>query len=146
MTFSKSGWNGAELKKLRDMWLDGASASVISRALPGRTRNSVLGVVHRSKDLPKRITAFVRLRPAAPRAAPKPEPVTAPIVEEELLPWDPPITTMDLRDHHCKWPFDVIGSRDFIYCGKALRDGAPYCASHCRIAFAPKQEYRRRVR
>lgn len=146
MTWKKSDWKEVELKTLRYMWLAGASASDISRALPGRTRNSVLGIVHRSKDLPRRLTTFLRAKPTVVRAAPGPKPKVKALPAEELLPWDPPICTMDLRDHHCHWPFDVPGERDFIYCGRELRKGSPYCAGHSKIAFQPKQEYHRRVR
>jgi len=146
MTFGRADWGADEIKTLRDMWMAGASASAISRALPGRTRNSVLGFVHRSKDLPKRLTIFLRTPPAVLRAAPGPKPKAEAVPPEELLPADPPICTMDLRDHHCKWPFDVPDGRDFIYCGRELRKDSPYCPGHSRIAFQPKQEYRRRVR
>jgi GcrA cell cycle regulator len=47
-------WSEGELRTLRDMWADGASATEISKALGGiRSRNSVLGMGHRMK-LPAR--------------------------------------------------------------------------------------------
>jgi len=141
MTIFRKMWAEDELKILRDMWIGGASASAISLALPGRSRNSILGVVYRSKNFPKRLVTFFRTRPARTVAA---KPVSLP--PEVLLPASPPIGTMDLLDEHCRWPYDVPGQFDFIYCGRKLREHSSYCPGHSLIAFQPIQERKKRVR
>jgi hypothetical protein len=131
-------WTDIERDTLAEMWLAGEPASAIGIVL-GRTRCSVLGVVHRTKNLPPRVTTIARShaqrRIPAYKPRPLPESVTPAV---ELKPFDPPIYTKDLRDAHCRWPYDIADSRNFIYCG-AARDGASwYCADHNVIAFQPK--------
>lgn len=41
------GWTDADSNIVRKLWLEGKSASEIARVLPGKTRNSVIGRVHR---------------------------------------------------------------------------------------------------
>lgn len=77
-------WSESEVALLRKLWTEGLSAGQISKQLPGRSRNAVIGVVHRL-GMPKRATpgrrAYVRkARRVKPRpsavapAAPKPLP------------------------------------------------------------------------
>ncbi len=42
-----SEWTAYEISILERMWRDGHSCSEIARVLPGRTRNSVIGKIHR---------------------------------------------------------------------------------------------------
>jgi GcrA cell cycle regulator len=132
-------WSYEEDTTFKAMWLEGKSASQISRVLPGRTRNAVLGRVFRL-GLPQRVSPI-----GAPRhqgAAPKPKvavvKVAAPVAPDlkDPGPMSPPITTMDLRDHHCKWPYDA--RRGYHYCGQPAKDDRPFCQYHCDKAYQPK--------
>ncbi len=130
-------WSPEEDKKFRAMWLEGKSASQISRALSGRTRNAVLGRVFRL-GLPQRVSPIGAPRPKAVVAAARAKPQPAPVVEpEDPGPMKPPITTIELRDHHCKWPYDARGD-DYHYCGQPPKDDRPFCPYHCGRAYQPK--------
>ncbi len=137
-------WSNEEVEILKTMWNNGASATQIAHELPDRSRNAVLGQVLRS-NMPKRtgnltprqMRAYSTV-PGVP-AAPKPPKVEkAPVVvEEDLVPMDPPITTLNLRDSHCKWPYDAPGG-GYHYCGKTPKPGSPWCPGHHRKAYQPK--------
>lgn len=79
-------WSEYEVALVRRLWTEGLSAGQISAQLQGRSRNAVIGVVHRL-GMPKRVTqgrAYVPRkamrrkprpsnRPVAKPSAPKPE-------------------------------------------------------------------------
>jgi len=134
-------WSDDEIAKLKTMWLDGATASQIARALgTGRSRNAVLGRVHRmnlperAQLLPMKRRAPIKRTTAIPipdLRAPAPE-----VPSEDPGPMSPPITTMELRDHHCKWPYDVKDT--YHYCGQTPVKDRPFCSHHCSKAYQPK--------
>jgi len=132
-------WSHEEDETFKAMWLEGKSAAQISRVLPGRTRNAVLGRVFRL-GLPQRVSSIGAAR--APRVAPAPrivapKPVALPADEEQDPgPMDPPLTTLTVRDHHCKWPYDAARS-DYHYCGQPPKDDHPFCPYHCGKAYQP---------
>lgn len=138
-------WNHDDLALLKELWLDGVSASKIAARM-GRTRNSILGIVHRAKDLPKRTTTIARS--CAQRGFPPPrKPVVDPgkiIPRDKLKPAEPPIYTRDLEPHHCRFPYDDPKAPDrggLRYCGLARSGASQYCDSHNRIVYrqaAPK--------
>lgn len=43
----QNSWSQAEIDKVTPLWLDGKSASEIARVMPGRSRNAIIGIVHR---------------------------------------------------------------------------------------------------
>jgi GcrA cell cycle regulator len=47
-------WTEEELATLKKEWAAGTSASFIANLLPGRTRNAVMGKVHRLKLTPRK--------------------------------------------------------------------------------------------
>jgi len=42
-----NSWSQAEIDKVTPLWLDGKSASEIAVVMPGRSRNAIIGIVHR---------------------------------------------------------------------------------------------------
>lgn len=141
---SKTGanWTDEELETLKTMWLDGNSAKMIGAAL-GRSRNAVLGIVHRAKNLPKRVTTVARSR--AQTRAPARRMVVVPkniIPANQLKPFEPPIYTRDLEDEHCRFPYDCPDAPDnagYKYCGIKRSGASRYCDSHNVIVFQPQQ-------
>lgn len=134
------GWEDAEDEVIKADWADGLSASQISRKLTGRSRNAVLGRVFRlglAQRSPARVT-----RERVKRNDPRVAKVLAKIHQakidsaEDPGPADPPIDTMALRDHHCKWPYDVAGG-GYHYCGQSPKKGRPWCPYHCDKARQP---------
>lgn len=148
MSRAGDDWSDVERATLKTMWIEeGASAATIGRAL-GRTRCAVLGMVHRSKDLPKRVTTVARSR-AQTRVAPVPRRIV--IVPKDIIPAEqlkaaePPIYTRDLEDDHCRFPYDCPGAPDnagYKYCGLKRSGASRYCDSHNVIVFQPQSTKR----
>jgi GcrA cell cycle regulator len=154
---------------LRQLWLDGKSASQISAQLGhGVTRNAVIGKVHRL-GLAGRAKAPSSAAPpraaSAPRMAPRPassgartavrgatalalaaEPAldTRPVFQEDdvVVPMSLRVTIIDLKEAMCRWPLGDPTTPDFRYCGSPAANG-PYCAHHGKLAYQPVQDRRR---
>jgi len=155
---------------LRQLWLDGKSASQISTQLGhGVTRNAVIGKVHRlglagRAKAPSSAAAPPRAA-SAPRMSPRPAPSgaraavrgatalalsaepaldTRPVFQEDdiVVPMSLRVTIVDLKEAMCRWPLGDPTSSDFRYCGSPAASG-PYCAHHGRLAYQPVQDRRR---
>ena len=62
-----------------------------------------------------------------------------PYVERPLAympPAEQMLTIHDLEDHHCRFPIHDPRTPEFRYCGGVKVLSLPYCAEHCRIAYA----------
>jgi GcrA cell cycle regulator len=162
-------WTDERVELLRQLWLDGRSASQISAQLGhGVTRNAVIGKVHRL-GLAGRAKAPTSTasppRAAAPRMSPRPasssartavrgatalalasEPAldTRPVFQEEdvVIPMSLRVSIIDLKEAMCRWPLGDPTSADFRYCGSPAANG-PYCAHHGKLAYQPVQDRRR---
>ena len=138
-------WTDERVELLRQLWLDGKSASQISAQLGhGLTRNAVIGKVHRlglagRAKSPSSTVSTPRPAPApraAPRAAPSgaprtairgntalalsPEPMieTRPVfLEDVVVPMSLRVTIVDLKESMCRWPLGDPSSSEFRYCG-----------------------------
>jgi GcrA cell cycle regulator len=51
-----------------------------------------------------------------------------------------------LTDAMCKWPTGDPATEDFHFCGHKVREGAPYCEYHSRVAYQPVGDRRRERR
>jgi len=126
-------WTDERVEQLKQMWIDGLSASQIAARLGGVTRNAVIGKVHRlglsGRGAPTRVT---RRRPAAPRAprattasstprretaskktavAPAPEPEELEVISDP----DAQANLLELTEQTCKWPNGDPGDESFHY-------------------------------
>lgn len=117
----------------------------------GRSRNAVIGLVHRTPALlaigfrrpPPSMYWTVRKRAkiehpvtrirakaaAKERPAPPPEPIVVAPVSRP--------TIAEIRDHQCRWPLwgDAVGITDKRYCGMKKVRGS-YCAKHAAKSYA----------
>jgi GcrA cell cycle regulator len=163
-------WTDERVELLRQLWLDGKSASQISAQLGhGVTRNAVIGKVHRlglagRAKAPSSAAAPPRAA-SAPRMVPRPasngartavrgatalalavEPAldTRPVFQEDdvVIPMSLRVTIVDLKEAMCRWPLGDPTSSDFRYCGSPAANG-PYCAHHGKLAYQPVQDRRR---
>jgi GcrA cell cycle regulator len=163
-------WTDERVELLRQLWLDGRSASQISTQLGhGVTRNAVIGKVHRlglagrakapsSAASPPRAVSAPRMspRPASNGArtavrgatalalAAEPALDTRPVFQEDdvVVPMSVRVSIIDLKEAMCRWPLGDPTSADFRYCGSPAASG-PYCAHHGRLAYQPVQDRRR---
>ncbi len=165
-------WTDERVELLRQLWLDGRSASQISAQLGhGLTRNAVIGKVHRlglagrarspsSAAAPPRpaptqrvaarssngggARAAVRGATALALAA---EPMldTRPVFREEdvVVPMSLRVTIVELKEAMCRWPLGDPASSEFRYCGSPSQGAGPYCTHHGKLAYQPAQDRRR---
>jgi GcrA cell cycle regulator len=162
-------WTDEKVELLRQMWLDGKSASQIASELgDGVTRNAVIGKVHRL-GLSGRVKTSA---PAAPRVRHKPAHAPRPVAprsasggfrgntalalardtlaevepeirEDVVIPMSLRVTIVELREAMCRWPLGDPTSPEFRYCGIQSHGDGPYCVHHGRMAYQPAQDRRR---
>ena len=140
MWINKNPWTPAEDRKLKEMWADGCSASVIANEFKDRSRNAVMGRLWR-------IDGF-RLRPTSKAIKRKPiikiireaKPVTKPETPPEPIRPPPrdlnasePVLLVDLEHFHCRWP--VSEPKEMLFCGRPKEEGRPYCPHHTSKAY-----------
>jgi len=159
-------WTDEKVELLRQLWLDGKSASQIAAELgDGVTRNAVIGKVHRlglSGRVKTSAPAAPRIRqrpagtrPAAPRSGGAFRGNTALALAREahvdaepefrddvVIPMSLRVTILELKEAMCRWPLGDPASSEFRYCGSPTASG-PYCAYHAGLAYQPAQERRR---
>ncbi len=150
-------WNEERTAALKQMWLEGMSASQVARQLGGVSRNAVIGKVHRlgltSREVPSRPRSLggrppgqssARTRAAAthvrratatlPQApAPRPAAPRVPVraFETEVSPMASMLT---LTLEACRWPIGDPGEAGFGFCGRLRGSHASYCDGHAQNA------------
>jgi GcrA cell cycle regulator len=147
-------WTDDAIAMLRQMWLDGFSATQISGALKaarlkaGVTRNAVIGKIHRLgltgrttqwPPLAKQTTVCQprRGRPGPlPAPAPKPQPTP-----DALQPLNTPL--IDLRFGQCRAIVAGTGA-DALFCGHDVAKGSSWCAHHRSRYIEPPQPKKRK--
>lgn len=144
MTDGWTAWTEERTEILKKMFAEGDSFALIAARL-GISRNAAIGKAARlglSRD------AGPSQKPGRPRCE-KPiarQKVTrqAPISYQPLAAATPAtpltggVTLLDLREHHCKFPFGDPRSEDFRFCGapkETIID--PYCPAHRMVAYEP---------
>lgn len=142
-------WTGNELDTIRRLWAEGLSIAKIADRLPGRTKNAVVGKIHRLV-LPSRPSPIRRQAPAAtppapagarpaplPRAAATlPPPPAAPPPSPPPAPLPPP----RLSTRKCCWPIGEPRQPGFRICEAPVEIGArlAYCPEHHARAISPR--------
>ena len=152
-------WTEAAIETLRQLALEGKSASTIAAALGAPSRNAVIGKANRigvkltgnihclapraarpSTERPRR-PAIARtdsplwkraVVPAVPRER-KPAWAFAEAQVGEML----KVGLEEIREDSCRWPLGDPTSEEFVYCGVQTAKGRSYCAGHCRMAYKP---------
>ena len=134
-----------ELERIEALLRDGCAASEIAAIVGGRTRNAIIGIVHRhlkhigfKRPAPKMVDTVRKRRMLdrkrlviAERAMMEPEPV------EEIMPPPDGVSMADLRSHQCRWPLwpnEVTPLDDKRYCGAKIERGS-YCDRHARASY-----------
>lgn len=138
-------WEEDTVEELRKLWAAGQSASQIAKALGGgKTRNAVIGKVHRLK-LTQRLSSkrvYTEKPPKQPKVIREPKPpkvarlsvsfpLAAPLVPSsfEPLPSSKPTTLTDATG--CMWPIGDHG----LFCNAGRESGSHYCPHHHSRAY-----------
>ncbi|MEX2450935.1 MAG: GcrA family cell cycle regulator [Rhodospirillales bacterium] len=114
-------WTPEKVDALRAGWRAGKSAERIGAEI-GTTKNAVAGKVDRL-NLKKRRRTQAEMRAEEARRA---EASRA----KNLI--------FDLTAKTCRWPTGHPGDPDFGFCCADAVAGRPYCAAHCKRAYAPR--------
>ncbi len=141
-------WSAEHVDTLRQLWLEGHSARVIGDRL-GRTRNSVIGRVHRLR-LAKRISTIGERKKPGPKKNPgafrksRAKPPELRVVRIKLpRPQEVPppearmVSLMELKPLDCKWPIGDPALPGFGFCGARAFASFPYCQHHVALAYMP---------
>lgn len=143
MTDKENGWSEDEINILVTSWRAGMFANDIAKKLPGRSSQSIFGKIKRLRD--SGVVLAQRSDPYFPRGGPRSniqlQLASRPVrdissTEKDPGPMHPPINTRELRDNHCRWPYD--GKEETIYCGCQQEEGSPYCSFHTELAKSKK--------
>lgn len=139
-------WSQWEKDQTRELWAQGLSASQIAKALnTGRSRNSVIGVIHRhglSERRNERRSAtrtvskdhLHRIRPKRVRTFEASPPVLR-VVATELPPIDPTLTIYGLTQFTCRYPIGDPDQPDFTYCGRTCDAERAFCVHHHALCY-----------
>ena len=142
-------WTEPEKQHVKAAWAKGHSASQISRTVSAafgnnRTRNAVIGIVHRmGLDQRSTPTRPVKIKPrrkriipvVKARAKPVPKPKPAPAPEPEIQEPEGAFSILELGRHQCRWP--VSTGDDHRFCGRTQVPGSSYCREHKKRAVSP---------
>ncbi len=165
-------WNDDLDAHIKKLWEQGFSASQISARIKGKSRNAVIGRLHRigckgrgspivrKKPPPRKPSAPSAVNPPSARPSPLPRPPgrasavlfrpefeSSPfVIGEELdIPLNERRTIATMTDKDCRWPIGDPRHADFHFCNRNKVPGLPYCEFHARRAFQPPQPRRRDV-
>jgi GcrA cell cycle regulator len=140
-------WTPEKIERLRMLWAAGKSARECGAAL-GATRNMVIGKVDRlglkrperpkvEKPIAERPKHQISLGLVKPKPAPSPPRLRA----DQPLPKSRPVSLLQLKRTHCRWPIGDPRESDFYFCGavcgavaKRTANGPCYCPDHARLS------------
>jgi GcrA cell cycle regulator len=146
-------YNEEEALRVREAWKAGYSAGQIARMLgTGRSRNSIIGFVHRHlTDLPGRkasCPAVVR-NPRKARTGPKLTPHSAKTARPAMIEQPPalmlPLDALTTRQ--CRYACnDAELGETHLFCGARTNEGSNFCEYHRAICYTPLPPQSRRKR
>ena len=139
-------WTDVKVKKLRELWTKGHTASEIAGLLGETTRNAVIGKAHRldleerapskSKPSSQKIDT-TKSQPKLKGSASRKSKFNSILLDKNFEPENP--TALEhLTDQTCKWPSGHPDEENFYFCGRKPEDAFPYCKLHVLYAFQPK--------
>ena len=139
-------WTNEKVKKLRELWTKGHTASEIAGLLGDTTRNAVIGKAHRL-DLEERAPSknksssekrdATKSQPKLRGSVSRKSKFKSILLDKNFEP-ENPTSLENLTDKTCKWPSGHPDEENFYFCGRKPVDAFPYCQLHILYAFQPK--------
>ena len=140
-------WTEEKIKKLRELWSKGKTASQIAEILGDTTRNAVIGKAHRlnlearapskntssgQREVNKNKNFKKSSQPMSRKAR-----FQSILLDKNFEPENPK-SLEELTEDTCKWPIGHPNEEKFYFCGRKPEQDFPYCKLHIIYAFQPK--------
>ena len=139
-------WTDEKVKKLKELWTKGHTASEIAGMFGDTTRNAVIGKAHRldleerapsknksSSEKKNTVKSQPKLRGSVSRRS-----KFKSILLDKNFEHENPTSLENLTNQTCKWPSGHPNEENFYFCGRKSIDAFPYCKLHVLYAFQPK--------
>ena len=142
-------WTEEKVKKLKELWGKGSTASQIAEIIGDMSRNAVIGKAHRLK-LSVSITSRNNTNNTVlkkhdnssnnsfPRVSRRSR-FKSLLIEKDFEPENPK-QLEELDEKSCKWPIGHPNESSFYFCGRTSLKDFSYCKLHLLFAFQPKNK------
>ena len=139
-------WTEVKIKKLKELWGKGSTASQIAEIIGGVSRNAVIGKAHRLN-----LSSKIKIRSASSSQSfdrssdennskqrqVRKSKFKSLLIEKDFEPENPK-KLEELDESSCKWPVGHPEEHSFYFCGRSSLKDFSYCELHLLYAYQPK--------
>jgi len=139
-------WTEVKIKKLKELWGKGSTASQIAEIIGGVSRNAVIGKAHRLN-----LSSKIKIRSASSSQSfdrssdennskqkqGRKSKFKSLLIEKDFEPENPK-KLEELDESSCKWPVGHPEEESFYFCGRSSLKDFSYCKLHLLYAYQPK--------